>query len=173
MKLLFGFLFLSLAAKAQLPPLPASATRQEKIHTVWKLNGNKMLTGGLVVLAGAAKGFNETLTFHWKKFHYRFPDANVQWFNPAISWRNKYKDGIAANGPKFTLSNSVLVMTTDQYHLNNFIGRAAWISAIVIKIGEGKKPLKYYLKDILYYSVCHQLGFGLMYYPFSKAHSGM
>ena len=71
-------------------------------------------------------------------------------------------------GAKFPLSTSVLIMFTDQYHLNNFINKAAWGSALIIKIGEGKKPFKQYLLDFLYYTLCHQAGFGLTYYPFSK-----
>ena len=59
-------------------------------------------------------------------------------------------------------------MLTDQYHLNNFINKLAWGSAIVIKIGEGKKPFKQYLLDLLYYTLCHQAGFAATYYPFSK-----
>jgi hypothetical protein len=134
----------------------------------WKMNGNRWLTGGLVFLAGASKGFNETLQFHWKAFRHSFPDANPDWFNPAVSWRNKYKNGNPDAGPRFPLSTSLLVAFTDQYHLNTFINRAAWTSVAVIKIGEGKKPLKHYLLDLLYYTVCHQAGFALTYYPFSN-----
>ncbi len=165
MKMLFGFLLFTSLAHGQM------SKPGYKTPTVWKLNNNKLLTGGLIVLAGASKGFNETLTFHWKMFHNQFPRANGKWFNPAISWRNKYEGGKASNGAKFPLSTSVLVMVTDQYHFNNFINRAAWISAIVIKLGEPKKPFKYYLKDLLFYTACHQLGFGAMYYPFTKAYS--
>jgi hypothetical protein len=132
----------------------------------WKLTGNHLLTGGLIFMAGASKGFNETLNFHWKGFEHMFQDANPQWFNPEISWRNKYENGDPFAGPKFPLSTTALVMFTDQYHLNNFINKLAWTSAIVIKIGEGKKPLKHYVYDLIYYTACHQAGFALTYYPF-------
>jgi hypothetical protein len=56
-------------------------------------------------------------------------------------------------------------MFTDQYHLNNFIQRSALTAALVIKIGEGKKPLKHYLFDLLFYSACHQAGFHAIYSP--------
>lgn len=134
----------------------------------WKMNSNRWITGALLFTAGASKGFNETLQFHWKEFHRQFPDLNPQWFNPAISWRNKYKNGDPSAGPKFPMSDKLLVMFTDQYHLNNFINRSAWISAFVIKIGEGKKPFKHYLFDFLYYTACYQAGFSLTYYPFEK-----
>lgn len=134
----------------------------------WKISSNHIWTGGLVFLAGAAKGFNETLQFHWKEFRRQFPGARAQWFNPSQSWRNKYRNGDPRAGAKFFGSTSVFIMFTDQYHLNNFINRAAWGTALVIKIGEGKKPFKQYLLDFLYYGLCHQAGFAATYYPFSK-----
>jgi hypothetical protein len=165
MKLVIALLLFGLTAQAQVTP-QVNPDKPAK----WHMNRNKYVTGSLVFLAGASKGFNETLLFHWKAFHHTFPNANSQWFNPNISWTNKYKDGDPDAGAKFPLSTSVLVMTTDQYHLNNFINKAAWTSALVIKIGEGKKPFKQYLFDFLYYSFCHQAGFALTYYPFKNYH---
>ena len=134
----------------------------------WRLDGNKILTGGLLFTAGAAKGFNEGLQFNWNGFHSIFPKANPQWFWPSYSFKNKYKDGDPEKGPKFPFSTSALVMLTDQYHLNNFIQRAAITAALVIKIGEGKKPFRHYLFDALYYTACYQAGFHAIYYPISK-----
>lgn len=155
-------------ASVELPPQNNSAP-VEAIHPVkslkWKVNKNKTITGGLMYLAGAAKGFNEALQYHYRGFAKIFPEANKQWFYPGISFRNKYRDGDPAKGAKFPLSTSLLVMTTDQYHLNNFIQRASITAALVIKIGEGKKPFKYYLFDILYYSICYQAGFHSVYTP--------
>jgi hypothetical protein len=134
----------------------------------WKLSSNKLITGGLLVLSGAAKGFNETLEFNWHGFAAVFPKANPQWFWPQKSFQNKYKDGNRDNGEKFPLSSSVLVFVTDQYHLNNFIHRGAITAALVVKIGEGKKPLRHYIFDVLYYTAAYQLGFGSVYYYFKS-----
>jgi hypothetical protein len=132
----------------------------------WKLNGNRLLTGGLLVISGAAKGFNETLEFNWKGFAAVFPKANPKWFYPQQSFKNKYKDGDPEKGEKFPLSTSALVMFTDQYHLNNFIQRGSMTAALVIKIGERKKPFRHYVFDALYYTACYQVGFGSVYYYF-------
>ena len=151
--------------------ISATPEKEKKVKLTpvkWKVTKNHLWTGGLTFLAGASKGFNETLQFHWKEFRRQFPKANPQWFYPSISWKNKYKNGDSEAGPKYPLSTSVLVMFTDQYHLNNFINKMAWGSALVIKIGEGKKSFKHYLLDFIYYTVCHQAGFALTYYPFSK-----
>lgn len=136
----------------------------------WRMNKNKWIAGGLVFTAGAAKGFNETLLFHFSDFQVRFPKVNPQWFDPKISWANKYKNGDSQAGPRFPLSTSVLVMFTDQYHLDNFIWKLGWTSALVIKMGEKKQKLKYYLYDLLYYTICHQAGFMLTYLPFTRNH---
>ena len=134
----------------------------------WKIDKNKIITGSLVFVGGAAKGFNETLQFNYKIFEKTFPGANKQWFDPKVSWRNKYEGGNPDNGPKSFLSTSVLVMFTDQYHLNNFIHKSALTSALVIKIGEGKKPFKHYVYDLLWYTLCYQAGFAATYYPFTS-----
>ena len=146
--------------------LHAQDTEKKK----WRIDKNKILTGSLVFVGGAAKGFNETLHFNYKAFETAFPGINKQWFDPKESWKNKYKGGDPDNGPRFFLSTSVLVMFTDQYHLNNFIGRTAIMSALVLKIGEGKKPFKHYLLDLVYYSACYSTGFALTYYPFTQRH---
>jgi hypothetical protein len=134
----------------------------------WKLNGNRLLTGGLMLLSGASKGLNETLEFNWHGFAAVFPKANPQWFWPQKSYQNKYKDGDREKGAKFPLSTSALVFLTDQYHLDNFIQRAAITTSLVIKVGEGKKPFRHYLFDALYYTAAYQLGFGSVYYYFKS-----
>ena len=134
----------------------------------WRIDKNKIITGSLVLVAGSAKGFNETLQFNYKIFEKTFPGANKQWFDPKVSWRNKYESGNPDNGPKSFLSTSVFVMFTDQYHLNNFIHKSALTSALVIKIGEGKKPVKHYVYDLLWYTACYQAGFVATYYPFTS-----
>ena len=159
MKLIVGLLFLSITTFAQ---------KDGSVKNKWRIDRNKILTGSLVYLGGSAKGFNETLQFNYRIFEKTFPGANQQWFNPKYSWRNKYEGGNPDNGPKSFLSTSALVMFTDQYHLNNFIQRTALMSAVVIKIGDGKKPLKHYLLDMVFYTACYQLGFASTYYPFTS-----
>lgn len=132
----------------------------------WKLTKNHIVTGGLMLLAGAAKGFNETLQFNYRGFSNVFPKANKYWFDPQFSFKNKYKDHDPSKGAAFPLSTSVLVMFTDQYHLNNFFQRASLTAALVIKIGEGKKPFMHYVYDVLYYTLTYQAGFSSIYYPF-------
>lgn len=189
MKLLFiPFLFIALCSQAQIDlggPLPPQTNafshypetgittgiqpveiRVQKKNK-WKLTKNKILTGSLVFTSGLAKGFNEALQYKYNGFEEIFPRANDQWFYPTFSYNNKYKDNNPAKGPKFPFSTSLLVMFTDQYHLNNFIHRASLTAALILKIGEGKKPLKHYLFDALYYTACYQVGFHAIHAPIS------
>ncbi|MEP7129392.1 MAG: hypothetical protein ABI729_11010 [Chitinophagales bacterium] len=131
----------------------------------WKFDSNKRITGALLLTAGLAKGFNEGLQYKYNGFEEIFPKANDQWFYPTFSYNNKFKDNDPTKGPKFPLSTSALVMFTDQYHLNNFIHRAALTAALIIKIGDGKRPLKHYVYDVLYYTACYQVGFQAIHAP--------
>lgn len=183
---LLPLLFFSLSVRSQInlaDPLPekmvasqftpsvnaVTVNTEEKIRIhkkdKWKLTKNMIWTGGLVFTAGAAKGFNEALQYKYNGFEEIFPRANDQWFYPTFSYNNKYKDNDPSKGPKFPLSNSLLVMFTDQYHLNNFIHYAALSAALVIKIGDKKRPLKHYIFDALYYTACYQLGFQALHAP--------
>lgn len=144
--------------------IPADIVIQPK---KWKIDKNKIITGGLLLTAGLAKGFNEALQYRYNGFESIFPHADDQWFYPTFSYTNKYKDNDPSKGPRFPLSTSVLVMFTDQYHLNNFIQKSALTAALVIKIGDGKKPFKHYVMDVLYYSACYLAGFHAIYQPIS------
>jgi len=144
------------------------AQEKSKNKLKWRIDKNKIITGGLVFVGGAAKGFNETLLFNYKIFEKKFPGVNKQWFDPKVSWRNKYEGGNPDNGAKFFLSTSAFVMFTDQYHLNNFIQKTAIMSALVIKIGAPKQPFRYYVYDLLWYTLCYQVGFAATYYPFTS-----
>lgn len=182
--LLVPCLFISFASFGQLnstafvKPLPIVqqsianvSTRHEKIKITrplrWHINKNKIITGGLLLTAGFAKGFNEALQYKYNGFEDIFPHADDQWFYPTFSYTNKYKDHDPEKGARFPLSTSVLVMFTDQYHLNNFIQKTALTAALVIKIGEGKKPFKHYLMDAVFYTICYQAGFHAVYLPIS------
>jgi hypothetical protein len=46
-----------------------------------------------------------------------FSNYNEQFWNPKISWKNKYKEGVKALGPAFFLSTGLLVAFTDAWHL--------------------------------------------------------
>lgn len=76
----------------------------------------------LAILAIVANATMDEIRFHWSRiFAYWFPvDKKISdWFNPSVSWRNKYlfKDSKLLT---FVLS-SPLVFLTDFWHFLKFI----------------------------------------------------
>jgi hypothetical protein len=65
----------------------------------------------LILIAGFCEGLMDSLQFHYKSFF-----KNDLFWNPEISWRNKYKDGDPLKGPKFLFSTTFLVSLTDGWH---------------------------------------------------------
>ena len=67
------------------------------------------------VLAALCNAVMDTLAHHYPTSI--FTKWDPQFWNPAISWKNKYKEGIKAYGPAFFLSTGMLVLFTDGWHL--------------------------------------------------------
>ncbi len=81
-------------------------------------------------LSAACKGVMDTLQFHFETS--RFKKKNPAFWNPKISWRNKYKNGDPAQGPRFPLSATVLVFLTDGWHLFSTLAMASQRTALVV-----------------------------------------
>lgn len=86
---------------------------------------NLFIALSLVIFSGGCNGLHETLHHHYQSFQGWFPHADAQYWNPAESWKNKYKDGDPDQGPRFFLSTSVLVAFTDAKHLLGELHRDA------------------------------------------------
>ena len=71
-----------------------------------------ILPSALSFCSGATWGLHEKTMHHWGEFHARFPNANPQFWNPEISWRNKYVDGNPELG-----RNGKFIYTSDAKHL--------------------------------------------------------
>lgn len=66
---------------------------------------------------GAALGGREKTLHHWGEFHERFPNANPQFWNPALSWKNKYVDGNPDLGRTKFIGLTIPAQFTDGYHM--------------------------------------------------------
>jgi hypothetical protein len=72
----------------------------------------------LIILAGIAEGFMDTLQFHYNISIFKLrPKQNF--FNPSLSWVNKYKEDLKT--PRFFGSTTLFVFTTDAWHLFKFV----------------------------------------------------
>lgn len=114
-------------------------------------------------MGGVASGYHETTLHHYPQFKKIHPFANDNYFYPAISWTQKYKNGDPLQGERFFLSTTVLVPFTDFYHLTNMIDRTSFLCAtIYVTIGE-KRPWWHYAINIASTLAARRIGFGLVY----------
>lgn len=67
------------------------------------------------ILAAICNAVMDTLAHHYPTSIFTKWDS--KFWNPAISWKNKYKEGVKAYGPAFFLSTGLLVAFTDGWHL--------------------------------------------------------
>jgi hypothetical protein len=72
----------------------------------------------LVIVAGIAKAFMDTLQFHYYEMRWKL---NPQYWNPEISWQNKYNWGKGKGKVIEWLLQNPLVFITDGWHLMQFI----------------------------------------------------
>ena len=72
-----------------------------------------------IVLAGLAEAVMDTIQFHYSISI--FSKFKAKFWDPTISWRNKYKGGEPAAGPKFWGSTTIFVGLTDGWHLFKLI----------------------------------------------------
>lgn len=113
-------------------------------------------------LGGMCYGLKETVTHHWSAFYERFPAADPFWWNPDVSWQNKYEGRIPAQGPAFAGSTTVFVFLTDAYH---FFGE---MERVFTRIGLVLLVLALYNSRMLWPAVAGSwiiwsLGFHLIY----------
>ena len=87
----------------------------------------------LLIIAAICNSAMDTLQFRFSQSVFSKLEKQSYW-NPNISWRNKWKDGEKAKGEKFFGSSTFLVFTTDAWHLF----KSGWITcmmAIAVMMG--------------------------------------
>jgi hypothetical protein len=72
----------------------------------------------LVSIAGMSKAIMDKLQFHYHKSMFKQDPVryNQTFWDPTLSWSNKYKEG-SMTEPKFFGSTSYFVFLTDAWHL--------------------------------------------------------
>lgn len=83
---------------------------------IWQI----IIVAMLISLSSIAKAIQDKLSFHFSTSVFKNV-KNPQYWNPAISHRNKWKNGNKINGEKFLGSSTILVGLTDAWHLFGFI----------------------------------------------------
>lgn len=114
------------------------------------------------LFAGMCDGVSQTLYAHYTSFENKFPNANDQYWNPYISWTNKYLNNDPAQGEKFLGSTTVFVFSTDAYHLFRTVNKLNLVTLGALEFSE-KRPFLNYAFDFLIYSAVYSAGFTLTY----------
>lgn len=138
--------------------LPICATSQ-------KLFDKQFFAGSALCFAsGAANGVRETVSHHYSAFEARFPEADDQFANPDISWKNKYKNYDEGDTrARFPGSKTALVWTTDLYHLSNTMSKnALMLGSMTFAIGE-RRPAWHYAAKFIAGGVAYSVGFHTIY----------
>lgn len=79
------------------------------------------LTVFFLVLSGMSEAVMDKINFHYETSIFSDSGDNPFFWNPAISWRNKYKNNAPENGPAFFGSTTFLVFLTDAWHFMKFV----------------------------------------------------
>lgn len=116
----------------------------------WKKN---IPSAALVFAAGLFEGAMDHLQFHYDR-----PD---QFWNPDISWRNKYRGGDPANGKTF--AGKYAVWATDGWHLMKAGRNSTTAVAIVLHPKERGRPWWHYAAEAVGYWIINRVGFNLTY----------
>lgn len=106
-------------------------------------------------LSGFMEGFNEELNNHYWKVKTKLPGLNDQFWNPDISWENKYNSNIP-------FSKTIGVMFTDGHHLTNWSRNVFALGGIfTIRKPDG---FKYTVKKVCGVVLSYSIGKGLSHY---------
>lgn len=126
---------------------------------------------GIQFAAGFFNGANRTLLFHYSESVFprdnsRFLWGGRQYWDPEVSWRNKYQDWPRDKSEAYLFSTNALAWTTDGYHLFNTLERTAHRFTIITYV-QPEGPRKFWRKAIdftllsLSYSAGHVAGHAL------------
>lgn len=84
----------------------------------------------LVIIAAIANAVGDKIQFHWSTSIFRNRDWD-SWANPVFSWRRKWREGKPGR-EAFPGSSTLLVWTTDLWHLMKFVQLNFIFLAIVL-----------------------------------------
>jgi hypothetical protein len=142
-----------------------------------------LFTGTSMFVSGALDGTIESISYHYNNgFKLRCKHVNDQFWNPAVSWQNKYKNGDCNQGPKFTGSTNMFAFTTDAYHLLRTGKRAINGLTVAYYMNEScnyrktvtkKQMWKRTLKDFAILTAIRCIGFNTTYSLLFRRHPGI
>ncbi len=117
----------------------------------------------LAFLSGASDGLNQTLNYHYPAFEAKHPNANAQYWNPQLSWTNKYRNYPEDSRAAFPLSKTALVWATDAHHLTRTLDRGFLVASLTINFSQPKKKWYWYPMEAAGIMLVRSIGFHAVY----------
>ena len=116
----------------------------------------------LIILSGICKGIQDQTMFHWGLSWTKY--LKGLFWNPLISWKNKYKNGDPKQGARFWGSTTFLVGFTDAWHLFGGISRIIDRTIVVI-VYASLTDYKWYVYILIWIVlfIFYTIGFKLFY----------
>lgn len=109
-----------------------------------------MLSIICVIFATICNSLNDTLTHHWYKFRWK-NKVSTQWWNPEISWENKYN-------PDYRILGYNFVQLSDAWHVFKTLRITLYLTAVVLY-----QPITNPLLDLFILGVTRNTVFSLFY----------
>jgi hypothetical protein len=121
-----------------------------------------MISLVLVILAGIMNAVMDVISIRYNTSIFKYlPKKWNYFFNPSLSWRNKWKNGDPFKGEKFFGSSTFLVFTTDAWHLSKTIMLLLFMIAIINYV-----PLVSIYVDWIIYYIMFGITFELFFSKF-------
>ncbi len=119
---------------------------------------------GCGLLSGSSHGVGEIIRLDYPTFQKEHPKADPYFWNPQLSYLNKWKNNDPTQGPAFPLSTTSLVAVTDAYHLLPAVERWSLMAGcITITLGE-KRPWWEYALNFVALNAGYYVGFNALYH---------
>ena len=111
----------------------------------------------LLFVAGICKSIMNITQFHFNNSIFS-TFKNQKWFNPSISWKNKWKNGDPKQGEKFLGSSNIFVWVTDAWHFFQRMMQICMILSIVLYL-----PMFGLIYDFFIFYTVYTLTFEVFY----------
>lgn len=134
--------------------ITSSASAQVTFKSEWK-------SATAIFASGMFDGSAELVKWHYKDFQKVFPGADPQFFDPNVSWSNKWKNGNPDEGPRFIGSTTVFVGATDWYHMARTFRNTFMVLSITL--AEKHSNWKQWVFRLAIYAVAYHAGFWVGY----------
>lgn len=122
--------------------------------------------GALPFVSGFADGSVEAVKWHYHEVKAKHPGLNDQYWDPAISWKNKYKDWDAGDyRPAYPGAKTWAVAGTDFYHLGRAVQRSSLMASAGIQAAtfETGQPWYTYVFRFAVQFISYSVGFRVAY----------